>query len=353
MITLTEMLEEQSKLFEHICKELTEDADNSAEVSAGQLGQNSEIVSKIFIGSCAGGEAGAINFEEFKLIIEEVKQLLVRLEQKRKEQEAQAEAERKAVEEDRARQKEEERRYQQAQAELKAQQLAEEDERKRRELEEEMREAKEQRAARRQAVLAEREAKQAAEEEQRRLDLPMQQLFDLIDADHSGLVTLPEFKASSGLIVDYLTTNKIVPEKTLKLLQPGRLVSIFSHMDSDGSGVLDFLEFKGVCNHMISHCEKLAKLAKTNNSEKPTDAISMCFTQLDKDNSGALSMYEIVDGAPAVLASMGMTGSQMSMVRVTKIFKQISKGHSDVVTLDQFRQMINKLKEVYRFSMSS
>lgn len=77
-----------------------------------------------------------------------------------------------------------------------------------------------------------------------------------------------------------------------------------------------------------------------------TDAISKCFDELDKDKSGALSLYEVVGGAPAILESMGMTGSQMSVVRITKIFKQISLGHSDVIDLPQFRLMANKLREV-------
>lgn len=347
VITLHELLDKQSELFRHICDELTSSPDTHAGKCAAELSQHSDIVTKVFAGS-AGDETGGIVFEDFRKLMQEVKLLMVQLEKKKRKQETIIEARRKADEEEQARVREEERAYQQAQAELQAQQAAEEDEMKKQKLREELAEAKRQRVARRQEVLAEREAKQAAEEEERKLDRPMQQLFDLIDCDQSTLITLPEFKASAKQIVDYLTKNKLVSRDIIQYLPSGRLVSVFSRMDSDGSGVLDFSEFKGLCNQLISHCQKLASQAKSApvSRKLPADEVSKCFNELDKDSSGALSMYEILEGAPVIIASLGIAGSQMSMVRVTKIFKQISKGHSDVVTLDQFRQMINKLKEV-------
>eukprot|EP00658_Telonema_sp_P-2_P039342 TRINITY_DN28152_c0_g1_i2.p1 TRINITY_DN28152_c0_g1~~TRINITY_DN28152_c0_g1_i2.p1 ORF type:complete len:309 (-),score=78.70 TRINITY_DN28152_c0_g1_i2:256-1182(-) len=108
--------------------------------------------------------------------------------------------------------------------------------------------------------------------------------------------------------------------------------------------------------YLVNHCTDVAQKTQECKQMKqevvPGDMVHEAFAQIDKDQSGCLSLHEVANGVPAILAAMKGTtvnscinSGTIPMVRVTKIFKQITKGHTDVVTLDQFRQMLNKLKE--------
>jgi len=159
-------------------------------------------------------------------------------------------------------------------------------------------------------------------------------IFEFLDVDRNGVVDRAEFRAG----VNILNSNHLPPDRRIR--DPDAVFDLF---DEDGSGDIDVSEFR----HLLSQSALLSDVTKTIGKyqagilKRNHDMLRTAFKFLDRDGSGEIDFDEFRIGIDLLNKQLQGEGGQLRDAK--ELFDLLDADGSGSISLDEFSQIFDSI----------